>query len=226
MSEALKKLDAAFEVLVGIESDMEAFLQSEDAGLTMKADGKATVRDGITALRTLVSRLAGALAEKSVRSQAEEAIEKAITERIPEAAALQLPAGSVVVHGDRPEELTIVALRKASTELLTQLVKGVGKALAGGSDDVLAIVEKVSHGKTSDHWSSRVYAWEGYPEIGSVIVKAVDDKGLLTKEATGPTEPEDSLAPLGRYLVAASRKKNVRVKLVDEGDAKPVEGKD
>jgi hypothetical protein len=219
MSETLKRLDAAFEKVANLEGDLEAFLaDGNEADLVMKSGGEATIRDGILALRNLVVRLAGALTEKSVKTEAEKVIQKAIEEKLPAAAQLQLPQGAIVCHGDRPEELSVLVLRKANSDLLTKLVRGAGKSLAGGSDDALAVVEKVAPAKHLDHWDSRPYAYEGFPEIGTVIVKSVDEAGLLTKAAQ-PTEPEGELAGLGSYLLrAAQTKRNAMVRLVGEGD--------
>ena len=217
MSEILKKMDTAFGVLIGMEKDLDVFLASDAANAVMQKDGKYTVKDAISALRELIQHLAGTLAERGTATLAEEAVEKAIA-AMPEAAQLKLPEGSIVVHGDEPEELSILVLRKVNHELLLRLVKDAGKTLAGGSNDTLAAVERIAPARHLDHWDNRPYAFEGYPEIGSVIVKAVDEAGLLTK-TTGATESESDLASLGRYLIAASRKKaSVQVNLVDEGD--------
>ena len=217
MSEILKKMDTAFGVLIGMEKDLDVFLASDAADAVMMPDGKHTVKDAIGALRELIQHLAGTLAEKGTATLAEEAITKVI-EGMPKAQELKLPAGSIVVHGDEPEELSILVLRKVNHELLLRLVKDAGKTLAGGSNDTLAAVERIAPARHLDHWDRRAYAYSGYPEIGSVIVKAVDEAGLLTK-TTGATESESDLASLGRYLITASRKKaNVQVNLVDESD--------
>lgn len=217
MSKILKQMDKAFGVLIGMEKDLDVFLASDEADAAMMPDGKHTVKDAITALRELIQHLAGTLAEKGTATLAEEAITKAI-EAMPQAQELKLPEGSIVVHGDDPSELSILVLRKVNHELLLRLVKDAGKTLAGGSNDTLAAVERIAPARHLDHWDRRAYAYSGFPEIGTVIVKAVDDAGLLTK-STGPTESEGDLASLGRYLIAASRKKaNVQVNLIDEGN--------
>jgi hypothetical protein len=218
MSDELAALDQAFEALVKMEADMEAFLKDgNEADICLKDGSPYTIRDAVVGLRTLISRLAGALVARSTKSQVEGIVEKALTEKIPEVTQAAPPEGSLIVSGDDMDKATVLVLHKATRELLSQLVRLAAAKLAGGTDDVLALVEKYGTPRRDDYYGKpRAYA--GYPYVGSCVVQRAGALGLR-KAAGGPEEDKSGLEDLGSYLLrAAQTKRNAVVRLVGEND--------
>lgn len=209
------QLQKAYDAVAVIEPEIEELMKSEEAGLSLTPDGKTSIRDAIVAYRRLLSQLANVLCQK-IDEQAEALtkakVEGTLTEKIL-AAAEETPEGALIVSGEVPNELTVLALRKVSEDLLERLVKAAKAAFAGGTDDALAVVERTATTKHLHHWDNRPYGFEGYPHVGSVVVQKVKS-GKMRKAATGPEEPENPLHGLGEYLgKAAAAKANRQVKL-------------
>jgi len=215
MSEALKKMDAAFAVVADMDAAVEEFLANEhESGVVLKGADGPTVRDAIVALKNLCTTLAGALMDQATRKSSEmafnKALEKALEEKVVPAEELKLPEGSLVAFGDRPNELSVIVLRKTTATLLKALVKAAALQLAGGTDDVLAVAGKAFPEMKIDN---QVTGYKGAPVLGSVIVKKADSLGKLTKAARPEGEPTN-LSAIEYIAKAGCKGQNRQVNLV------------
>ena len=211
MSEALKKMDAAFAVVADMDAAVEEFLANEhESGVVLKGADGPTVRDAIVALKNLCTTLAGALMDQATRKSSEMAFNKALEEKVVPAEELKLPEGSLVAFGDRPNELSVIVLRKTTATLLKALVKAAALQLAGGTDDVLAVAGKAFPEMKIDN---QVTGYKGAPVLGSVIVKKADSLGKLTKAARPEGEPTN-LSAIEYIAKAGCKGQNRQVNLV------------
>lgn len=217
-----KKMTAAYKRLEAMQQDVETMLGEASDHILCKGS-EFTIKDLVDGYHNFLTQLTDALGEKvDVTAGELEAVRKAKTEaekardtaqaEAKDAEGLQLPEGALVTFGEKPNELSIITLRKASEDLLEKLVKLAGEALAGGSDDTLAAVERVAPGKKAEFYGE-VIGFEGYPQLGTAITKGADEAGRLTK-ATTPKPDEDPLSAVGKFLAKAGAKgKSVRVDL-------------
>jgi hypothetical protein len=134
----------------------------------------------------------------------------------------EIPEGSLVVRptsaGGDMDNATVLVLEGVSKELLTKLVKAAAQYLAGGTQDVLDVINKTT-ANTGQFGPGYGYGTKikGFPKAGLAVVSKVD-KNKVQKSAGGPETPEAPLAGLVKYLsMAALTRGGARVNLIGPG---------
>jgi hypothetical protein len=185
-------------------------MEAENGDVLLCAETNVTLSDCIKAYQVLLAGLAEVVVERTAHApKLEEAMTAAIKVATEQAVAQsEIPEGALVVRpvssGGDMNDATVLVLENVSKELLTKLVKVAAQYLAGGTDDVLDVINKTT-ANAGQFGSGHSYGTKvkGFPKIGLAVVTRVG-KNKVQKAAGGPVTPEAPLAGLIRYLSMAA----------------------
>ena len=201
----LKKLERDFARVADVQPAVEKML--EDAGDHVLCKGSnITLGDLVKTYEALMTDMAEVLMEKASKGPAlEEALTEAVVQMTKQATAQsEIPEGSLVVRPTSPkgdmDNATVLVLEGVSKELLAKLVKAAAQYLAGGTQNVLNIINKTT-ANTGQFGPGYGYGTQikGFPKAGLAVVSKID-KNKFQKSAGGPETPEAPLAGLIKYL--------------------------
>jgi hypothetical protein len=209
MATDLAKLQKSFERVQALQPVIDQMIVENDDVLVCK-DTNIRIRDVVRAYDELCTGLAKVVVERTANApKLEEAMTAAVKVATEQATAQrEIPEGALVVRPTSPKgdmnDATVLVLEGVSKELLTKLVKAAAQYLAGGTDDVLDVINKTTAntGQFGPGYSHGTKI-KGYPKAGLAVVTKVG-KGKVQKAAGGPETPEAPLAGLIRYLSMAA----------------------
>jgi len=223
MATSLKELQKSFDRVQALQPVIDEMVAANGDDVLCKGTN-VRVRDVVRAYEELCTGLAETIIERTARAPAlEEALTKAVVQMTKQATAQsEIPEGSLVVRPTSPNgdmnDATVLVLEGVSKELLAKLVKAAAQYLAGGTDDVLDVVNKTT-ANTGQFGPGYGYGTKikGFPKVGLAVVSKVD-KNKVQKAAGGPETSEAPLAGLIKYLsMAALTRGGARVNLTGKG---------